>query len=271
MNDTQVRRLIAVDCDGTLFDGDGYPSRRTCEVVQRVVDSGHHIVAATGRSRRTACDRLTAISGMRYLVCSNGAYAWDIHADLLVWEASMTQERVAEIVSRLRRAFPDVAFGWETGSGIGFEETFIELAGGIAELESGGQPGDPWSQDLYKLKVRRPDVFRIELQQEVVAELGDNLCEITTSGAPFVEITALGSHKASGLEKTAAILGFTAADTIVFGDNHNDLSMFRWAGHAVAMGNAVDAVQAEAHAVTLSNTDHGVAHYLEKLLDAGTL
>lgn len=271
MTDTQGRKLIAVDCDGTLFDGDGYPSRRTCEVVQRVVDSGHHIVAATGRSRLTACDRLVAVAGMRHLVCSNGAYAWDMHEDLLVWETVMTQRLVTEIVSRLRGAFPDVAFGWETRSGIGFEDTFIELAGGIDELENGGRAGDPWSQGLYKLKVRRPSIFRIELQREVAAVLGDRLCEITTSGAPFVEITALGSHKASGLEKTAAMLGFTAADTIVFGDNHNDLPMFGWAGHAVAMGNALDAVQAEAHAVTLSNTDHGVAHYLEKLLNAGML
>ena len=98
--------------------------------------------------------------------------------------------------------------------------------------------------------------------------MGDGVCEITTSGAPFVEITALGSNKASGLEKTTALLGFKAADTIVFGDNHNDLSMFRWAGHAVAMGNALDTVKAEAHAVTLANTEHGVAHYLEKLLDS---
>ncbi len=172
---------------------------------------------------------------------------------------------------RLRDAFPDVAFGWETRSGMGYEDSFVELAGGIGELENGGQAGNPWSQDLYKLKVRRPGIFRIELQREVAALLGDGLCEITTSGAPFVEITALGSHKASGLEKTAAMLGFTAADTIVFGDNHNDLSMFAWAGHAVAMGNAQDAVQARAHAVTLSNTDNGVAHYLEEMLNAGTL
>ena len=260
-----------MDCDGTLFDSDGYPSRRTCEVVQRVVDSGHHIVAATGRSRFTACDRLMAVAGMRYLVCSNGAYAWDMQKGLLVWESVLQRSVTTEIVRRLRDVFPDAAFGWETRNGMGYEDSFVELAGGIAELENGGQADDPWSQDIYKLKVRRPAMFRMELQREVAAVLGDSLCEISTSGAPFVEITALGSHKASGLEKTAAMLGFTAAETIVFGDNHNDLSMFEWAGHAVAMGNALDAVQARAHAVTLSNTDHGVAHYLEEMLSAGTL
>ena len=268
MTDTHRRKLIAVDCDGTLFDGNGYPSSRTCEVVQRVVSAGHHIVAATGRSRLTACDRLVAMSGMRYVVCSNGAYAWNKDEDLLVWENAMSQRLATEIVLQLRSAIPDVALGWETRSGIGYEDTFVQLAGGIGELEAGGRTDDPWSQDIYKLYVRRPSLFRIELQREVAAVLGDGLCEVSTSGAPFVEITALGSHKASGLEKTAAMLGFTAADTIVFGDNHNDLPMFGWAGHAVAMGNALDEVKAEADAVTLANTDDGVAVYLEKLLEA---
>lgn len=267
----RTHKLIAVDCDGTLFDANGYPSARTCEVIQRLIDSGHQVVAATGRSRLTACDRLVAVPGMRHLVCSNGAYAWDVVADRLAWQTEIPQTLVTQIRQQLCSAIPDASFGWESSTGIGFDDSFVELAGGLDELESGGCAGDPWTQGLYKLKVRRPGVFRVDLQREVAAILGDNLCEITTSGAPFVEITALGSHKASGLQKTATALGFTAQDTIVFGDNHNDLSMFQWAGHAVAMGNALDVVQAQAHAVTLRNTDHGVAHYLEKMFDEGLL
>lgn len=271
MNDIQKRKLIAVDCDGTLFDSNGHPSARTCDVVNRVIESGHHVVAATGRSRLTAQERLKVIPGMQYLICSNGAYAWDVHDNQLVWESLIPQDLVETIASKLRNTLPDACFGWETRSGIGFEDMFVELAGGASELESGGAAGDPWSQDLYKLKVRRPGVHQTDLQQEVVKLIGDRGCEITTSGAPFVEITAADTHKASGLEKTASLLDLTAAETIVFGDNHNDVSMFIWAGHAVAMGNAVDEVQQKAHAITLPNNEHGVASYLEKLLTQGLL
>jgi len=271
MSDKQARKLIALDCDGTLFGGDGYPSVQSCNMVEQVVSEGHHVVAVTGRSRLSASDRLASVPGMRYLVCSNGAYTWDRQDDVLVWEAPLRQQLVADITSRMREAFTDISFGWETRTGIGFEEDFIRLAGGIGELESGGLAGDPWSQDLYKLYARRPSVFRVELQREVSALLGEGQGEISTSGVPFIEITAPDAHKASGLEKMSAMLGFTAADTIVFGDNNNDLPMFRWAGHAVAMDNALDDVKACAHAVTLSNTEHGVAHYLEKLLRTGIL
>lgn len=52
---THGSNLIAVHCNGTLFDGDGYPSARTCAVMQRLVDSGHQIVATSRRSGRTTC------------------------------------------------------------------------------------------------------------------------------------------------------------------------------------------------------------------------
>jgi len=271
MNTPSKAHLIAVDCDGTLFDSNAQPSPETIQVVQRLTDAGHTIIAATGRSRLSACSRLRGVPGMRYLVCSNGAYEWDLQSDKLGWEAKIQQDDVTTIVSELRSAFSDVSFGWETSSGLDFEEDFIKLAGGRDQLESGGDGSEPWSQGLYKLYVRRPNVFRLDLQHEVASALGNTPCEISTSGAPFVEITAAGSHKGNGVEKTAAKLGFSAADTIVFGDNQNDLPMFRWAGHAVAMGNALDEVKAAANAVTLENTEHGVAHYLQQQMETGEL
>lgn len=271
MTGTPRRRLVAVDCDGTFFDRDGYPSDRSRRVAQRLYDAGHHLIAATGRSRLTASDRLRDVPGMRHIVCSNGAYAWDMHADGLHWETTIDAAVVGDIVARLRAAMPDMCFGWETRGGIGFEETFVALAGGLAQLEHGGESGDPWGQPLYKLKARRPAQSHEPLQAAVRAVLGDDLCEITTSGAPFVEITALGTHKGSGVGRVADSLGISAADTIVFGDHHNDLAMFRWAGHAVAMGNALEAVHAQAHASTRPNTEHGVAHYLDSLFESGEL
>ena len=271
MQKDKAPRLIAVDCDGTFFNGDGYPSDVTLKTAKHLANAGHCIVAATGRSRRTACERLAMVPGMRHLICSNGAYGWNLQTEAADWETEITLQQVETIVSRLRDAFPDAAFGWEAREGIGFEDTFVTLAGGIHKLERGGHVDNPWATSLYKIKVRRPSVTHLALQREVSDVLGESLCEISTSGAPFVEITALGSHKGSGVKRCATQLGFTAEDVIVFGDNHNDLPMFRWAGHAVAMGNALEEVRAAADEVTLPNTEHGVAVYLEKLLDAGTL
>uniref|UniRef100_UPI0027BA5DED HAD hydrolase family protein n=1 Tax=Corynebacterium bovis TaxID=36808 RepID=UPI0027BA5DED len=51
---------------------------------------------------------------------------------------------------------------------------------------------------------------------------------------------------------------------VAFGDMANDLEMIAWAGHGVAMGNAIPALKDAADEVTASNDDDGVARVLER-------
>lgn len=86
------------------------------------------------------------------------------------------------------------------------------------------------------------------------------------AGAGVVEILPLGLSKATGLSLAARRLGVKAADTIAFGDMPNDIPMFGWAHHGVAMANAHDDLKAVAHEITASNDDDGIAVVLEELL-----
>lgn len=61
-------------------------------------------------------------------------------------------------------------------------------------------------------------------------------------------------------------LNFSAADTIAFGDNLNDLPMLNWAGTSVAMANAHPDVLATTAIKTLSNAQVGVAVKIEQML-----
>jgi len=55
-------------------------------------------------------------------------------------------------------------------------------------------------------------------------------------------------------------------DVIAFGDNYNDIAMLQHVGCGVAVGNAREEVKAIADAITLNNTEHGVAHYIKEHL-----
>jgi hydroxymethylpyrimidine pyrophosphatase-like HAD family hydrolase len=106
----------------------------------------------------------------------------------------------------------------------------------------------------------------------VAAETVSGLAELATftfgsniSGG-LVEISAKGVTKAFGLERIAAEHGIEAADVVAFGDMPNDLPMFAWAGHVVAVANAHADVLAAADEVTASNDDDGVARVVERLL-----
>jgi hydroxymethylpyrimidine pyrophosphatase-like HAD family hydrolase len=76
----------------------------------------------------------------------------------------------------------------------------------------------------------------------------------------------LGLIKAKGLALAARRLGAPAGETIAFGDMPNDVPMFGWAAHGVAMANAHPELLAVADEVTASNDADGIAAVLERLL-----
>ena len=51
---------------------------------------------------------------------------------------------------------------------------------------------------------------------------------------------------------------------MAIGDSENDITMLKYAGLGVAMGNATDSVKAVAKEVALTNDESGVAKIIEK-------
>ena len=58
---------------------------------------------------------------------------------------------------------------------------------------------------------------------------------------------------------------------MVFGDNYNDLSMFRVADEKIAVGNAREAVKDAADQVIGTNAEDGVVRYLKRRMQDGNL
>ena len=67
------------------------------------------------------------------------------------------------------------------------------------------------------------------------------------------------------LKKLAKRLHISLDHTVVFGDYLNDLEMFRIAGRAIAVGNALPEVKLLAQEIIGDNVDFAVIEYLEKL------
>jgi Cof subfamily protein (haloacid dehalogenase superfamily) len=75
----------------------------------------------------------------------------------------------------------------------------------------------------------------------------------------YLDVTPAGADKGTAVAALQRRLGIPAAETAVIGDGENDLAMFEASGFAIAMGNAAAAVKERANAVTLGNTEDGVA------------
>jgi Cof subfamily protein (haloacid dehalogenase superfamily) len=259
-------RLIASDMDGTLLHSDGHLSVRTVAAIEAATRHGIHVAAATGRSHLTAAPRLApAVPSMRWAICSNGATLYDLHEETVVQTNPIADHHLAALMDVWER---DSAFalGWEADGRFGANAAHLELFPALADglYQSAPQPRPPRS-GVLKILVSHPEVTAADLLAHVRTFLPPEL-EVATSGAPFVEVTAAGVHKGSGVAQLAERLGVSAAETMVFGDNNNDLPMFAWAGHAIAMANATAEAHAAATGVAAHHAEDGVARVIESLI-----
>lgn len=78
----------------------------------------------------------------------------------------------------------------------------------------------------------------------------------------FADVVPAGVDKAEGIDRLLARFRIGLDETMAFGDGGNDIPMLRHVGTGVAMGNADEAVKAEADYVTTSVDEEGIARAL---------
>ena len=70
-------------------------------------------------------------------------------------------------------------------------------------------------------------------------------------------------EKDEGIRRMIKLLGRDVSDVVVFGDDTNDLVMFRPEWFSIAMGNACQALKIRADFVTKKNTEDGIRYACE--------
>jgi hydroxymethylpyrimidine pyrophosphatase-like HAD family hydrolase len=79
----------------------------------------------------------------------------------------------------------------------------------------------------------------------------------------FLEIMDGGVSKGRGLEAALGFRRIDPAKVIAFGDEENDLPLFKTAGFSAAPANGKEALRAAADFVIGPNSEDGVAAFLE--------
>ncbi|MDX6308564.1 MAG: hypothetical protein QOI06_1610 [Nocardioidaceae bacterium] len=265
---TRPTRLVACDIDGTLLHSDGTVSARTVAAVEALRGTGVRFILATARPPRWVHDLADVVGEHGLAICSNGAFSYDVVGRRVVAERTLSREMVADVVSLLRSAIPEISFAVETRIGFGMEPAYVDLytppegtpVAGIRELLETALPG--------KLLARAPALDDWEFLATVVKVVGDRAV-VAYSGTPgLAEMSAPGVTKAAVLADLCAGWDIPAADVVALGDMPNDLPMLRWAGTSYAVANAHPDVLSAADHTCPSNDEDGVASVLETLVSA---
>ena len=260
-------KLVATDLDGTLLRDDHTVSARTREALDAAAAAGAAHIIVTGRAVPWTRHILDDLGYEGLAVCAQGAQVYHAGEGRLLTSLTLDRQLAGLALSKVEAEVGPLALA-ASRDGLDGEV----LVGPGYRVQEGPRPAvfvqDPaemWAAPLNKVYIQHPELDDDALAKAARAAVG-NLVDVVMAGAGVVEILPLGLSKATGLSLAARRLGVKAADTIAFGDMPNDIPMFAWARHGVAMANAHDDLKAVAQETTASNEDDGIAVVLERLL-----
>ena len=272
-------KAILLDIDGTLTNDAKEITPRTRDALLAAQDNGAVLVLASGRANMGLtgfADVLNMKDHNGIFVCFNGAKAMNYQTGEVYFQQTLTVDQGKRVLDHMH--WFEVCPIYDKGAYMYLENAFftIERDGApwsIAEYEAHNNNyllcevtnnAEFLDWEVNKILVAGQPEYLQEHWQEMGAPFEGELSSMFT--APFYyEFTPLGVDKTKALSETFAKMGIAPEETIAFGDAQNDLSMLKWAGIGVAMGNAVDEVKEAANEITLSNNEDGIAVALQRL------
>jgi Cof subfamily protein (haloacid dehalogenase superfamily) len=258
--------LIATDLDGTLLRGDDTLSDRSRAALATVIAAGAQHLVVTGRPAPRVRPLLDELGGQGLAVCGQGAQLYDAGTDRMVWSVTLDRELAETALGKIEAEVGDVyaAVDQDGVDGLTLIEPGYEMPHPTLPAVRVLRRDDLWAEPISKVLLRHPLLSDDELASAARGAVG-SLATVTMSGPGTVELQPCGVTKAMGLALAAERLGLAPSTTIAFGDMPNDIPMFDWAAHGVAMANAHPELKAVADEVTLSNEEDGIAVVLERL------
>ena len=265
-----MKKLIALDLDGTLLDDRKEITERTRKSLIRAQQSGNTVILASGRPTPglyTQAETLELDKHHGLLLYYNGGKVTDYTTGEVIYENSIANPLAKEFLRHLEQF--DVNPIVEDGENIytnnpdGFKNDFESAQNhlGIVKVDN---ICDYVDYNPVKILIAAPQEILDPQIEKITAPFEGRLSFVKS--APFyLEATPLGVNKAGSLQIVCDRLGFSREQLVSFGDAENDLSMIEFAGMGVAMANACEKLKSVANMVTLSNNDDGIAHALRQL------
>lgn len=270
-------KLICIDMDGTLLSDKHEVPDINKEMIKRATEKGVKIAITTGRIF-TSAKKYSGIIGVDApIIASNGAYIREKDKDDVIYESNLSKEQFDKILSVIEKHGLTVYFNTSdtmiTADQIPEDHAYKVMNNSLAK------------EDRVKIleNINLREVFEEfdgkilkgicieENDKELLAKAKAEMqkhedLEVVSSWDNNFEIMPKGTSKGEAVKRLAQMLGIKREEIICIGDSENDLSMIKYAGLGIAMGNAMDIIKENAQYITDTNTNGGVGKAIEKFV-----
>ncbi len=254
--------VLFFDIDGTILSNNTHKIPQSAlYAMEKAQKNGHLLFVNTGRTICALPKELYAFSFDGYL-CGCGCYL--VYRDEVLLESHIDRERGREIAGKAK----------ECNFGIVLEGTkdvfFPEQKSRFKQLEQArahfGELGlgkkqyiEDGNCDYDKLFLYEDGMTdKASFVEYVASEL--NLID---RGIGMYEVVQNRFSKATACDFILKKFGMSKEQAYVFGDSMNDLSMFQYADHTIAMGEHAEGLEPYTEFVTKQVDDDGIAYAMK--------
>lgn len=283
-------KLIATDLDGTLLNSNHEISKENIEALKYAQEKGIEITIATGRTYKDALHILDKANLKAHIISNNGSvvhtkngktlkswcinktsikniigwlnqnnYFYQLCTDEYIYVPSNSKELIRNDFRLAMKSNNDLS------------EEIVEKTIELIFSQYGIRFYDDVNNlinseiDFCTISALSFDENKLKYGRDYCSNLKD-LSMVVSLKYNF-ELVNKDASKGTALEYLSNYLNISLDDVIAFGDNYNDLSMFKKAGTSVAMANADLQIKDRCDFVTLSNNENGVGRFIYKHIE----
>lgn len=251
-----IRKIIFIDCDGTLFDVPrGMPkvSGKSKYAIMELVKNGHLVFIASGRCKCLIPEDVASTNPTGFIT-ANGAYAYT--KDEVIFQKDLKQESVDEIINYCDKVngvcyleSQDYIYTKDLNSPL--HKRFVETWGIDSSIFT-----DKFNKnDKYQLMM---SAFNNEDEcYEFEKNLSGKIDFRKQYGFTSYDISDYGLDKGYGVKKILDYYNIDKKDAYAFGDGLNDIEMLQAVGESYAVENGNPKVKALAKNIAPDVLDDG--------------
>lgn len=281
---TSNPKAIFLDMDGTILNHQNEVSLETKQVIDDLREQGIFVFIATGRSADELAEMLPKGFAVDGIITANGMAGYI--GEEVVFEHALPIELVKTIIEKARERKIYYELFPHGNSRVVLEQDKALVKAAIRDPKPDSVQINEW---ISRQKAIEEDIewtskitgdhfskfyFFARTREEIEdwkAELKKLQKEIDFSMTPSsphnAEVMVADVNKASGIKEMLERFNLIGCETLAVGDSDNDLKMFEYVNHAVAMKNASDHIKEKADEVTEFTCDeNGVYQYLKTVV-----
>lgn len=275
-----IYKLICIDMDGTLLNSNHEVSEENKSAIKKATEAGVKIAITTGRIFCSARYYSKILGVSTPVIASNGAYIREQDSEDIIFSNTIPSSLLVKVYEIVEKYNLNINFNTSdtvlSPKELPSHHTYKIMNGNLEEEDKVkffvynniDDVVEGFDGAILKgIVIEEVDFDALsKAKEELLKTLGQEL-HIVSSHKNNIEIMLHSSTKGYAVEMLAQKYNFKAEEVICIGDSENDISMLKYAGMGVAMGNALDEVKAIADYVTDSNENSGVGKAIMKLLN----